>query len=48
MKIVVIAIFAGIGIVYSAIKIAQAVLWVVKYKNTIEAYAELLKIQKED
>lgn len=48
MKIFVIGIFAGIGIVYSAIKITQAVLWVVKYKKTIEAYAELLKFQKED
>ncbi len=48
MKIIVIGIFAGIGVVYSAIKIAQAVLWVMKYKNTIEAYAELLKAKKED
>ncbi len=34
MEIIVIGIFAGIGIVYSVIKIAQAVLWVMKYKNT--------------
>lgn len=40
-------IFAGIGMIYTCKLIAKAILWVVKYKEAIEAYAKLQNANKE-
>ena len=41
-------IFAVIGIIYTCTTITKVVLWVVKYRETIEAYAKLIDKNKEE
>lgn len=41
-------IFAAIGIIYTCTTITKVVLWVVKYRETIEAYAKLIDNNKEE
>lgn len=48
MTSVLIGIFTAIGMIYTCKLIAKAILWVVKYKETIEAYAKLQNANKDD
>lgn len=44
---ILICIFAIIGMVYTCTKVAGAISWVFKYRETIEAYAKLMNNNKE-
>lgn len=44
----ILAIFAIVGAITTIKTIANAIYWVAKYKETIEAYAKLQNANKED